>query len=217
MGGVVDETAPTIHLEGEQPGWHKRGVQLTLSAEDYTGGVGVDFTEFKVDNGSWMRSEQPLIPAPPDHSNDGEHVISCRAVDRAGNVGAIQTATVRIDTTPPEPRALGPGEKSCRTGSTIGLMYSLEDHKPGSGSARVRIALNRIPLHGVAKLVTVRSVGAKATNHRYSYAFHCTLAAGYCLWMVKATDAAGNKSLTSVNPRSAVFKRVCGQLRVTQE
>ena len=57
-------------------------------------------------------------------------------------------------------------------------------------------------------------VWSRRSRSVHSYRYRCTLESGYCLYMVQATDAAGSKSETSLDPQNAVFKRVCRQLLV---
>ncbi len=212
MGGVIDVTAPSARVSGPSSGWHNHDVTLRFSAEDDLAGVGVDFVEYAVDGGTWRRGGLVRIRVRSDHTNDGAHAVRYRAVDRAGNTCATKTATVRLDTAKPTPRARG--NRSCRRGARVSLPYRIADPAPGCNYANVTIAFYRVPLRGRAVFVTQRRIGLRHTNRNYSYRFACALKPGYYLYLVKATDRAGNKSLVSTSSRSSVRKRISDTLRV---
>ena len=103
----VDTLAP-VTTNNNDGAWHNTNYTVTLSPTDpttYTTHVaGVDYTEWRVDGGSWNMGTAALIPAPVDHSNDGLRLLEYRSVDNAepsGNVEAIKSTTVKIDTTAP--------------------------------------------------------------------------------------------------------------------
>jgi hypothetical protein len=99
-GRRVDNTAPTTGHNAPS-GWQSSAVTVSLSPND--GGSGVANTQFAVDGGGWNSGTSVNL------SGDGVHTISFFSTDVAGNVESAQTATVSIDTTPPDPGALDPG------------------------------------------------------------------------------------------------------------
>jgi len=70
-----------------------------LSPSDAASGVAS--TEYKVGSGGWTAGTSVTIPASPDGSNDGPHVVSYRSTDVAGNVETARTCTVNIVTSAP--------------------------------------------------------------------------------------------------------------------
>jgi hypothetical protein len=107
---LQDETAP-VTADDAPAGWSNAPVTVTLDAED--AGSGVAETFFKVDDeAGYTAGTSVVVGAPADHSNDGVHVIRYHSVDRAGNVEAVKTATVRIDTVAPSLTDLGPSPAS---------------------------------------------------------------------------------------------------------
>jgi peptidoglycan/xylan/chitin deacetylase (PgdA/CDA1 family) len=71
-----------------------------FEATDAASAIG--YTIFKVGaSGAWTKGAKVVVPAPKDHVNDGEHVISFYSVDTAQNIEAVKTVTVKIDTTAP--------------------------------------------------------------------------------------------------------------------
>ena len=64
-------------------------------------GSGLASTQYRVDGSAFQSGASVSIPAPADHSNDGVHTVEYRSTDNAGNVEALRSATVRIDTTLP--------------------------------------------------------------------------------------------------------------------
>ncbi len=74
---------------------------MHLSASD-TGGSGVDFTEYKLDGGDWTTGTEVTVAAPPEGTNNGDHVLRYRSYDLAGNLEEAQTCHVQIDTSAPQ-------------------------------------------------------------------------------------------------------------------
>ena len=96
----VDGTPPvtTCTFKGSQNnGWYNSG-GVTLSASDGNG-IGVAYTGFKLDNGSWNTSTQFTIP-------DGTHNISYYSADTLGNVEPVHSQTVKVDSVPPKISAI---------------------------------------------------------------------------------------------------------------
>ncbi len=99
-GRRVDNTPPdTSH---DAPGnWQSGAVTVALGPSD--GGSGVANTQYSVDGGGWNSGTSVNV------SGDGIHTISFFSTDVAGNIESPKTATVMIDSTPPDPGANDPG------------------------------------------------------------------------------------------------------------
>lgn len=99
---AADAGAPvtTATLDPTQPNgannWYTSDVTITLSATDALSGV--TETQYSLDNGqTW----QPYTAA-FTISSEGANTVSYRSTDRAGNVEAAQTLTVKIDKSAPQ-------------------------------------------------------------------------------------------------------------------
>ena len=100
----VDITPPQSQLQfvqydavysnpsGEQ--WFNSAVDVALSAQDVHNAV--DDIEYRLDGGAWTSYTDTIRV-----SGDGSHLLEYRAQDILGNVEAIQSQVIRIDTTPP--------------------------------------------------------------------------------------------------------------------
>ena len=100
----IDTTSPTV-TDNAPAGWSASDVTVTLSPTD--GGSGIAKTQYRRSSPAdptWHdldSSNQFVVAAAADHSNDGANVYRYRAIDNAGNVSGIGICTVRIDTTGP--------------------------------------------------------------------------------------------------------------------
>jgi hypothetical protein len=87
---------------GTEPAYVSSSTSFTLTSVDdliEPGdgiGLGVDYTEYKIDQEDWQRYIAPYtIPV------EGDHAISYRSVDIVGNVEEIKSFAVCVDNTPP--------------------------------------------------------------------------------------------------------------------
>ncbi|MBU4338891.1 right-handed parallel beta-helix repeat-containing protein [Patescibacteria group bacterium] len=97
-----DNTPPAsaISISGTKGnnGWHISDVQLSLSAQDNDGGVGVEKTEYSWDNGqTWNKYTDPLAI-----TEEGVRNILYRSQDFFGNIETAKTEEIKIDKTFPE-------------------------------------------------------------------------------------------------------------------
>jgi DNA-binding beta-propeller fold protein YncE len=97
----TDGTPPTTRVRNADDKWHRQPVTLVFTATDNAGGSGVDFTEYKIDDGGWTEGTSVTVLTPEDHSADGMVEVKYRSVDLAGNVERALVARVFIDTTAP--------------------------------------------------------------------------------------------------------------------
>ncbi|MFC7650165.1 family 43 glycosylhydrolase [Streptosporangium lutulentum] len=97
-----DETAPTLTLtpsgSAGDAGWYRSAVRVRVNGVDDRGGRMT--IETTVDD------DRPVVTtdtrqADADVSGDGEHTVTAKATDRAGNVSAAEDLAVRIDATAP--------------------------------------------------------------------------------------------------------------------
>lgn len=100
--GIIDDTPPatTVILSGTEGlnGWFLSGVEVSFSAEDNVGGLGVDRTEYSLDNGAtWIEYDAPFVIA-----DDGVYTIMYRSTDNAGNIEDDNALETKIDTIVPE-------------------------------------------------------------------------------------------------------------------
>ena len=105
VGAVIDTTAPstTPALSGTMGDndWYVGDVTVTLSATDATSDV--NYTMYKVDDGSWQLYTGPFIV-----SGDGQHTVYFYSVDYAGN-NASGSVSFKIDTVAPDTIATSSG------------------------------------------------------------------------------------------------------------
>lgn len=96
----TDTAAPTttitIPAATGQASWYTVRPSFTLAATDETGGSGVASTEYRIAGGTWA----PYTAA-VSVTGEGERLIEYRSTDAAGNVEAIKSQTVKIDTVVP--------------------------------------------------------------------------------------------------------------------
>ncbi len=86
----VDKDAPETTSDAPT-GWHRQAVIVNFDANDQTGLSGVDYTEYKVNGGAWVKGDSV------EFTETGVHALSFRSVDRAGNQEPAQNTTVSID------------------------------------------------------------------------------------------------------------------------
>ncbi|TMA00927.1 MAG: PKD domain-containing protein, partial [Methanobacteriota archaeon] len=99
---MIDVTPPaTIDtLTGElgDNGWYRSNVTVSFNATDAPSGVaGI---QYRIDGGARVAYSAPFILL------DGQHVLDFFAIDVAGNVEALQSVTIRINTVAPLTTAL---------------------------------------------------------------------------------------------------------------
>lgn len=100
MAERLDTTAATTTavLNGEEgeDNWFRSDVTVELTAEDNPGGLGVDYTLYKLDGGDWQEYTAPL-----EFSEEGNHTIEFYSVDNDENIEEVKSVTFSIDKTPP--------------------------------------------------------------------------------------------------------------------
>ena len=103
IGSVVvmlDSTGPasSCELNGTpgQMGWYISSISINASARDGNGS-GIASIEYRLDGGSWDNYSSAIRV-----QSEGEHVMECRAIDIAGNIGPVQSLDFMLDTVAPE-------------------------------------------------------------------------------------------------------------------
>jgi hypothetical protein len=100
-----DETAPVTDMNISQGtvgsgGWYRSDVGITLKASDSAKegyNSGVEKIEYQVNGGAWRTFDGNLIL-----SEEGEHFITYRSIDKVGNVEETKNVIVKIDKTSPD-------------------------------------------------------------------------------------------------------------------
>ncbi|MER5264177.1 alpha-L-arabinofuranosidase C-terminal domain-containing protein [Actinosynnema sp. NPDC002837] len=91
---TTDAVAPVVDdvtLHGTTAnGWYGDPVTVSATATDDRR---LDRIEFRVDGGAWLTHADAKVQV----SGDGRHTVEVRAVDAAGNVGAVRPVTFGID------------------------------------------------------------------------------------------------------------------------
>ena len=100
----VDTSAPTASANVTsgtigQNGWYTTNVQITITANDNTGGSGVKNVQRRINNGSWQTTNSSSSTFTV--STEGINVVEYRSEDNAGNISTVQSVIVPIDKTNP--------------------------------------------------------------------------------------------------------------------
>jgi hypothetical protein len=187
---ATDSTAPVTTVSGADAAWHRSPVTLSFSATDPQPlPLGVKYTEWQVDAGSWTQGQTCTVPAAADHSGDGAHTISYRSVDNGDNVEVIRTCPVKIDTTGPTTKALA--GVSVKSGKKATFRFTFTDLGPRGVALSPMATVKIVIAKGSVTKKTLR-VGSRNAGARLMYKWKCTLKKGTYSWAVLATDLAGN-------------------------
>ena len=131
----IDAGAPRTQVDGADKAWHANDVLLRLTATDPHSGV--EATEYRVDEGPWVKGDAVKVRAPRDGGGDGEHRVRYRSRDKAGNLEAERTALVRIDATPPRTTVQGGGD--ARRGGGVTVQLAAADAHSGVARTEYRL------------------------------------------------------------------------------
>jgi len=130
---AVDTTPPTTvaALSGQEGsnGWFVSNVTVFLNATDALSGL--TNLSYRIDNGSWQTYSGPFLLA------EGLHQVDFLAIDLAGNVEALQSLNVAIDTTPPTSSAIVSGTLGLNGWYVSNATVSLSAIDATSGIARI--------------------------------------------------------------------------------
>jgi hypothetical protein len=186
---VVDDSEPdttppavTAALSGDrdEDGAYVGAATVTLTATDTESGV--ESVEYSTDGQAYARYTAPVTVNTP-----GQHTVSYRATDVAGNTSAPQSVSFQVvavpeDTVPPSVTAALSGDRN-QDGAYVGAAtVTLTATDAGSGVDRVEYSVDGQPYAAYTAPLTVNQPG----QHTVSY---------------RATDRAGNTS----TPQSAAF------------
>jgi len=101
MAERADTIAPTTAaiLGGEkgQDNWYRSNVTVSLNAQDNPGGLGVDYTMYKIEGKDWEVYTSPL-----SFVKEGHYKIEFYSADNDENIEKIQSTEFNIDKTIPE-------------------------------------------------------------------------------------------------------------------
>ena len=159
--------------------WYTAPVALTLNVTDDTGGIGIASTEYRLDDGDWVRGRSLTV------SGEGPHVLLYRSADNAGNVEYTHRIGFGIDRA--RPTATAPFAASAGHYRTVTLKCKVTDPLPNGGSATVTVKIkNR------SGRVVKTVVGWGLVNKPMSVVFDCYLPRGVYRFYVYAKDTAGN-------------------------
>jgi len=107
---------PPVTTDNAPAGWQNTDVSVTLSCTDT--GSGCASTTYELDGGATVTGNTVSI------TTDGIHVITYRSVDAVGNVETTRSATVMIDTTPPELTLPGDFTVAATEGASAAAIFS---------------------------------------------------------------------------------------------
>ena len=180
---LINSTAPilgtpvlsgTLGLEG----WFTSTVDVSVPATDATSGLAS--VQYSVDGGGWQATAPTLT--------DGVHTVQIKATDNAGNVSST-SVSASVDATPPVSAFLSPAE-----GSTTNISGNQRMHLTGSSSdATSGVAGAQISLDDGA---TWQSLPLSAGD-AWSYDWNCLRSNGTYVFLVRASDYAGNQEHTA--------------------
>jgi hypothetical protein len=126
-------------------------------------------TEYRIDDGDWTSGRSVTV------RTNGDHTLSYRSTDNAGNLEATQTCHVRIDTRPPATTPTGVDALWHATDVTIGL------HATDAASG---VAQTGYSIDGGASWTVGDTVVVKALADHTDDGLHVIL--------FRSTDVAGN-------------------------
>lgn len=201
-GGIPPDATPPTTTSDADAGWHNADVTVDFTATDGSGGSGVAFTEYSLDNGvSWTLGTSVTIAAAADHSADGSHEILFNSKDLADNLETPKSCQVNIDTTAPSISPVKP--ISVKKGKTATINLRIDDMKGTTAlSPTATVVMTVKDSRGKVKKVV--NLGVRPTNQKVRCTWKCTLKAGSYTYSITAEDAAGNPQVKAVTGKLMV-------------
>ena len=203
LDGAGDSAAPTTLHSGSLVTWARKPASIRLVANDI-GGSGLAGTAYRIDgDAAWQAGTTVKIPAPADHSNDGEHSVYYRSTDNAGNAEQLEILGVGIDTLGPTCSVYKPS--TVNAGGRGILYFKVQDATSGVAHATItaRDRRGRAVLH-------IRlgrgHWGMSPAPRYYWWRFSCKLKPGAYRLEVRAVDAAGNAQIAVGRGKLKVVK-----------
>jgi hypothetical protein len=129
---TIDTVAPVNTSAAAPTLWLRTALALPLTGTDNASGV--DRAEWRVSGGSTQTGSTTAV------TTEGTQTLETRIVDKAGNVSAWRSETIRIDRTKPVNTTPHPAAPWTRTSYTTTVTGT--DASPGSGVARVEHKLD---------------------------------------------------------------------------
>lgn len=221
---VVDTSAPVTSFapasKYELDYWINYASTVTIDAHDPWPGSGLGAIMVSLGSApyvEWVRRTAVVTEAPRDHSNDGRHRIRAYSSDTLGNVEAVQTHTVAIDTRKPVCKL--PYPLSCVSGGYLTMKFRLNDTRPCPSSGIIEIRVKTLGGKLVGQVLPGKWF---AKNKLLSYRFRVPLRPGTYRLLLRANDGAGNisgwatrkltvrKKTSSFEPSSALLRAAAG-------
>src|SRR3989337_3698867 len=94
---IPSTTQAILTWESGHEGWFRSDVKLTFDAQDNQGGLGVDYTLYRIGDNDWREYTTPLT-----FIDKGNYLIEFYSVDNDENIEETKTINFSIDKTLPE-------------------------------------------------------------------------------------------------------------------
>ncbi len=150
----ADKTAPattaTCNATACSTGWYKQAVNLTLAATD-TGGSGVAATRYTTD-GSTPTAASRVYSVPLTVSQPT--TVKYRSWDGAGNVEAVRSVTLGVDTVPPSVAITSPVNGATITARQVTVTAGATDTFSGAKIVDFYVAGTKLGTDGLAPFST---------------------------------------------------------------
>jgi hypothetical protein len=124
----ADCTAP-VTTDDAPAGWQNASFSVTLTPSD-TGGAGVDYTSYRVDNGTWANGTSVSI------STEGNHTVEYYSVDNNNNTESTNTTYAALDLNAPNTTDDAP---SGTQSAAFTVMLSATDNMSGVAYTSYRV------------------------------------------------------------------------------
>jgi len=137
-GTAFDTSPPTTTMHGYDGSWRQGSVTVQFDAVDDRSGVAA--TEYRVDGRAWTSGTDVTLRTWRRGGNSREHLLEYRSRDNAGNLEAIKSVPVRLDSRAPITTSDAP------TGVQSGpVTVNLAAADPLSGVASTWYSVNGAP------------------------------------------------------------------------
>ncbi|WP_446696943.1 OmpL47-type beta-barrel domain-containing protein, partial [Streptomyces spiralis] len=164
---TAPDTSASVSGTKDASGNYVDSATVTLSASD--SGSGVDKIEYALDGGAYATYTDPVKV-----SSVGQHTLTYRASDKAGNTSAVKSVSFAVvaappqDTTAPETSATVSGTKDASGNYVDSATVTVSASDSGSGVDKVEYALDGGAYATYTGPVKVSAVGQHTLAYRAS-------------------------------------------------